>query len=404
MSNLKFFTKGKDELISFRKCSHTHPGNSDLKGRILVIDALTPAPDKDSGSADLYNFFKIFLDLGFHVTFIPKNLLYCGKHTDSLNRLGVECIHKPVFKSLTKAIKYHASLSNFVLIYRASIAASLVDIVRKHAPQAKLLFDVVDLHYLRKKREAGISKSPVKFFAAKRMQKIELDVIRKVDATILLSTYEIKLVRKLIPGANLFHIPVAREIQGPSNFPWEKRRDIVFIGSYKHPPNVDAVFFFTCEVWPILRSSGFAGRFIIAGSDMPAKISSLAADDIIIRGYVPDLLELFGSCRYSVAPLRYGAGMKGKVISSLSYGVPCIATSIAVEGTGLIAGEHIIVEDDPRKLAGIIQQVYDDQSVWERLSEAGLNYCIENCSIESVKKKIELMLWKLSECQGALHH
>lgn len=397
-SKLTLFARQNDVSANFRDCNpSSFPIDNRNKGRILVVDVITPTPDRDSGSLDTYNYLKIFKDLGYHVTFIPADLKYCRHYTNALQRLGVHCIHKPNISSLPKAIKYYAPMADFVLLYRASIAAPLINMVRKHAPHAKLLFDAVDLHHIRKMREAEISKSPIKLIAAKRMRNIELGVIKKADATILLSSHEVKLVRELIPKAKLFHIPVVRDIPKPSGKSWEKRRDIVFIGGYQHSPNIDAVLFFVKEVWPNLRALGFSGRFIIAGSDMPPEIKALAADDIIIHGYVSDLSDLFGACRFSVAPLRYGAGMKGKVISSLSHGLPCIGTSTTIEGTDLVDGENILVKDDPKEMARLIQQVYNNKELWERLSEAGLIYCIKNCSMDAVKKKINLMLSELVE-------
>jgi O-antigen biosynthesis protein len=356
---------------------------------------MTPRPDQDSGSLDTYNFLKIFKNLDFHVTFIPSDLKFSGHYTECLQQAGVKCIHKPLFSSLPRAIKYFASSADIVLLYRASIAYPLVPTIRKYAPRAKLIFDAVDLHYLRKERQASISRSFIKFLAAKRMQHIELNVIKNVDATILLSSYELNLIKNQVPEARLFHIPVVRDIPTSFGKSWEQRRDLVFIGGYQHPPNIDAVMFFVNKVWPILRASGFPGRFIIAGSDMPVHFQKLAADDIIIRGYVSDLSDLFGNCRFSVAPLRYGAGMKGKIISSLSHGLPCIATSNAIEGTGLVNGENILVEDDPFKLATLIQEAYDKKNLWEKLSQAGLHHCAQNCSINAVTKQIEFMLSEL---------
>jgi glycosyltransferase involved in cell wall biosynthesis len=164
------------------------------------------------------------------------------------------------------------------------------------------------------------------------------------------------------------------------------------------------VLFFVKNIWPHLRAAGFSGRFVIAGSQMPDEIKTLASEEIVVRGYIPDLSDLFDSCRLSVAPLRYGAGMKGKVITSLSYGVPCVATSMAVEGSGLVAGKDILVEDDPKQMAELIRKAYDDKSLWEKLSGAGLNYCIENCSIEAVKKKLTSMLSAISEKSEIARH
>jgi O-antigen biosynthesis protein len=397
-NKIKFLAKWNDVLSTYGTCNPASlPFERCYKGRILVIDAVTPTPDKDSGSLDTYNFLRIFKDLGYHVTFIPENLQYCGQYTRSLNRIGVQCIHLPWFTNIQSAIMHYVPLYDYVIIYRATVAASLIDVVRKHAPNARLIFDTVDLHFLREDRKAAISKSQKDIESAKSLRDLELGIIKKADATILLSTYEMELVGKLVPERKLFHLPIVRDIPGRSGVSWEDRRDIVFIGGYNHPPNIDAVQYFVNKVWPHLRANGFSGRFIIAGSDMPSSFSSLAAKDIIVRGYIPDLSDLFGKIRLSVAPLRYGAGMKGKVITSLAYGVPCIATSIAVEGTDLVPGKDIIVEDAPKEMARLIHKIYHDKSKWEKLSEAGLQYCIENCSMSIVRGKIESMLSELDE-------
>lgn len=400
INRLKFLSKWKNILPAFGNCdSASLPAVRNCKGRILFVDAVTPTPDKDSGSVDAYNYMKIFKDLGYHATFIPENLQYCGHYTHALRRLGVECIHLPFFTDLKKAIIHYAPLSNYVLLYRAPVAHPLVAVVRKSAPRAKIIFNTVDLHFLRQEREASITGSASQLLAAKYMKNKELDIIKNADATILLSTHEMELVQKVIGGARLFHIPIVRQIPQISYSPWEQRKDIVFIGGYNHVPNIDAVLFFVKSIWPHLLSLGFPGHFIVAGSDMPAEIMALVSDKIIIRGYVADLSEFFDACRFSVAPLRYGAGMKGKVISSLSHGVPCITTSIATEGTGLVHGQNILVEDDPKKMARLIQRVYDDKALWEKLSEAGVNYCHNYCSLDSVKKKLNFMLSEITETQ-----
>jgi len=227
-----------------------------------------------------------------------------------------------------------------------------------------------------------------------------LDVIRKSDVTIVRSDYEMDVIRTFIPDANLYRIPIVRDVPQLTSIDWSARRDVVFIGGFNHPPNVDAVNYFVSEVWPILRSAHFPGKLIIAGSDLPDDIEKLAANDVLIRGYVPHLEDLFGSCRVSVAPLRYGAGMKGKVISSLSYGVPCVATSIAAEGAGLVNGEHILVEDDPKKFAMAIMRIYGDELLWKRISEAGLSYFRENFSMGAVKQQINRLLSDLIASEG----
>jgi glycosyltransferase involved in cell wall biosynthesis len=134
---------------------------------------------------------------------------------------------------------------------------------------------------------------------------------------------------------------------------------------------VDAVQWFVRDVWPIVQLTGFPHRFIIAGSKMPDEIAALASDKIEVRGYVEDLARLFATCRLSIAPLRYGAGIKGKIVTSLSYGVPVVATSIAAEGTDLQHDETILVADAPDVMADQIMRLYDDADLWQQLSVNG---------------------------------
>jgi glycosyltransferase involved in cell wall biosynthesis len=145
----------------------------------------------------------------------------------------------------------------------------------------------------------------------------------------------------------------------------------VFIGGYEHPPNVDAVLWFVREVWPLIRSSGFAHRFVIAGSKVPPAIAALAADDIEVRGYVPDLAPLFDACRLSVAPLRYGGGIKGKIVTSLSHHVPVVATAMAAEGMELRHEEDILVADTPADFADQVIRLSRDDALWTVLSLNG---------------------------------
>ncbi len=217
------------------------------------------------------------------------------------------------------------------------------------------------------------------------MRAIELDLITRADATIVVSHYEYELLQGLLPQATLHEIPILRETPPPPPNTlgplgrWLGRwrasagasRDILFIGGYDHVPNIDAVLCFVREVWPRLQVRGFPGRFIIAGSNMPPKIKALASNKIVARGYVKDLARLFAACRISVAPLRYGGGIKGKIVTSLSYGVPVVATSVGVEGMGLRHGENVLVADTPDATAEQIVRLQSDTELWLRLSSNG---------------------------------
>jgi glycosyltransferase involved in cell wall biosynthesis len=149
------------------------------------------------------------------------------------------------------------------------------------------------------------------------------------------------------------------------------RRDLCFLGGYRHPPNIDAVLYFVQEVFPLIKQAEPDIRFIIAGAHAPDELRSLARDDVIVKGMVGDLRDLFDPCRVFVCPLRVGAGVKGKVVSALSYGVPVVSTSVGVEGAGLFDGETVLVANDPETFAAATLRLYRERDLWERLSESG---------------------------------
>ncbi len=369
-----------------------------MRGRILVVDHKTPTPDQDSGSASTFAYLQILSRSGFGVTFAPFNLANAGRYTQALSDLGIETLSAPEWTSINAVIETFGPRSDILLLYRAPVAIHLFDLARRAAPGAKILFHPVDLHFLRMQREAALTGDQAQADSARAMRTTELDLIGRADATIVVSNHEICLLRKLLPDAVLHHIPILREAPSrPLEFGggwfsrqlrrhslgargrWlgrrhpssENRRDFLFIGGYEHSPNVDAVRWFVHEVWPRLQSKGFPGRFIIAGSKVPAEIAALACDQIDVRGYVEDLAPLFAACRLSVAPLRYGGGIKGKIVTSLSYGVPVVATSIAAEGMGLRHEEDILVADAPDVMADQILRLYEDADLWQRLSANG---------------------------------
>ena len=173
------------------------------------------------------------------------------------------------------------------------------------------------------------------------------------------------------------------------------RNGITFLGGYRHPPNVDAVEYFVRDVMPHLRELVPGVVFRIAGSHMPEHFHELAAPDVVLEGFIPDLQPFFAQQRLMVAPLRYGAGVKGKVFESLSRGLPCIASSVAAEGMGLLDGEEIAVADDPRAIAEAVAWLYQDEAAWTRLQQGGLAYIERTCSEHAVTERFATLFARL---------
>ena len=178
----------------------------------------------------------------------------------------------------------------------------------------------------------------------------------------------------------------------PGGKSFAEREGLVFIGSFRHPPNTDAVLWYAAEVLPRIRERLPGVKTYIIGNDPPPTITAMAADDLVITGYVPDVTSYFNGCRVSVSPLRYGAGVKGKVNLAMSHGLPVVATSPSIEGMHLTAEFDVLVADDPEGFADAVARAYGDKALWARLSAAGRDNIRDHFSSEVARSSIVQML------------
>jgi hypothetical protein len=281
------------------------------------------------------------------------------------------------------------------MLCRVDTAANHLDQVRAHCPNARTMFVTVDLHFVRLQREAAITRDEETSARAAETTYAELEIVDKADLTIAISDTETQLLRRLRPTARIHQLPIVRPIPGRRR-PYGARADIAFIGGYRHPPNVDAVFYFLDHIWPRVRARLPGVCFQIVGADAPASIRSLSRDGVVFRGYVAELGDALDNVRLTVAPLRYGAGQKGKIVSSLSYGVPVVATSVAVEGMRIDDGVQALVRDDPDAFADAIVEAYESARVWTHLSDEGLALVERDFSFERGRAMLEEALAMLS--------
>jgi len=169
---------------------------------------------------------------------------------------------------------------------------------------------------------------------------------------------------------------------------FEARKDLMFVGGFQHPPNIDAVRWFAGEVMPLLRANGASPHLHVIGSKAPQEVLELAGEDVTVHGFVPDIAPYMDGCRLSVAPLRYGAGVKGKVNLSMAHGQPVVATGCAVEGMHLVDGRDVLVGDDADAFATQVVRLYSDAALWQRLSDAGLENVRRHFSLDSARDAV----------------
>ena len=364
-----------------------------LGAHALFVDACTPTPDHDSGSIDALNLMRMLKQFGLHVTFFPNsNPAHCGRYTRDLQRRGIECLYRPFVARLEPWLEKHGRELRVVVLSRVSQASAVLPLVRDLAPQATIVFNTVDIHFLRLAREAELASDSIKLQESERIRRAELEVIAKVDLTLVVSKHEKEMLRSLVPEAKIGWLPLPREIPGRSENSITKRRDIVFLGGFDHLPNRDAVEYFLKEIWPLILSEEPRAHFVIAGSKIPKEYWEFSQQGVEVRGFVEDLEPFFAEARVSVAPLRYGAGQKGKVVTSFSYGVPVVCTPVAAEGMEISNGEHALVAESARDFAASVLRVVRDDSLWERLSLNGLALAERLHSYERVAERFHTML------------
>lgn len=370
--------------------------------RILVVNRGTPRPDQDSGSLDLANMLSIFRGLGHEVTFVPVKLIprgvplpniaqRDGLYTEDLERQGIECLHAPRNLSLGSYLRKHGRMFDVIVVHRGRVLERFLRAIRAHAPKAQLIFNTVDLHYLREEREAELFSSLFYKWKARDSKWRELCATRAAHTTLVLSEVEREILAKEVPEAKIEILPLIRDIPGRIRG-FEGRSGVLFVGGFRHRPNLDAVRYFLAEVWPRVLQRRPDLHFYIAGSSMPAEVLGWASDSVHPLGHVPDLTEIHAQVCLTVAPLRYGAGLKGKVAASLGYGVPCITTLVGAEGSGLVDGENIIVRDDPEETAKAIIELHRDRERWEALSQSGLQFAEARYGRKTIEKRLAAMI------------
>lgn len=361
--------------------------------KILFIDWSTPRPDRDAGSLTAFHMMEILVYLGYDVTFVPSDLEYLGAYTEALRDLGVRCLHREDISSVNTHLVKEGSGYDVAFLCRAPIAGLYIDDIRAHAPRAKILLNTSDLHFLRDMREAELSGDKARIEEAKKAKDWELNIIQRCDVSIVMSEVEREILHAEAPEADVRLLPLLFVDVDTQNAPFSMRRDIIFIGGFPHQPNVDAALYFAREIFPLVRERLPHVTWHVVGNAPPADVLALGRQPgIRVHGHVKDIAPLFRSVRLSVAPLRYGAGIKGKVGTSLAFGVPAVLTSVAAEGMEVENGVEVSVADDPVAFAQAITDLYSDEPTWTRMSEAGRVAMLNEYSVAAGRQRISALM------------
>ena len=389
--DVSIFLEGMGEDLIARSVDDDVNARSLLHSRtVLFIDIGLPEYDRDSGSLRAFYLLKMFKELGNHVIVVPRKGQTASPYLEELVSLGVEVLYKfPDRKGMMKELTALLPSVDIAWICRPQLNAEF-EWIFNYNSSIKWIFDTIDLHYVRLAREAELFRNKKLMRKSVRFKKLELAIASKADLTLTVTDDE----RKLLNGQgvkNVAVIPNIHENHHVIEYPeFSQREGLLFIGSYHHPPNVDAVKWLVEDIMPIVWEK-LKIPVTLLGNAPSKEVKGLETELVKVPGYVKDIEPYFTSHRVFVAPLRYGAGMKGKIGQSLAYKLPIVTTAIGAEGVGLTHNVDVLIAEDKKVFAQQIMKVYQDEQLWKELalnSEKVLN----SYSPDQVKDKLEALI------------
>ncbi|MBB2203211.1 glycosyltransferase [Gluconacetobacter tumulisoli] len=349
---------------------------------LFVAADMPPLYDQHSGGLRLLTLIGMLAESGWSINFgsfspwqdLPDSVTSAkGKlrYEEALHKHGVERILYGMTEIDQFLNETETRIDGAFLSFPA-VANAIMPLVRARFPNALVAFDMVDFHGLRQEREALLQDDPVKLAEASRMRDLEVGLACAADVTLAVTGEERDKLLTHAPLACVKVLPNVFDIPDRSPPDLLNRTGLFFIGGFWHAPNGDGVLWFVEHVWPLIRKDAPEATFTIAGSNMGNDILALGAvPGIEVVGYVPEVGPVLDRHRVFVAPLRYGAGMKGKVGQSLACGLPVVATTVGAEGMDLTNGTNILVADEPQAFADAVIQLLRDDELWTTLSRSG---------------------------------
>jgi GT2 family glycosyltransferase/glycosyltransferase involved in cell wall biosynthesis len=358
--------------------------------RVLVVDMGYPQPDRDSGSLRMFTLLQLMRKRGCAVVFWAV----AGApdaYARTLQQHGIELVQAQSGLQSLQWWYRHGSSLDVVMLSRLPVASMHLSMARAYAAQARLIFDTVDLHFLRAERAALLADDAVALRAARRMRQDELALMRKADVTLVVSDYESKLLRGLLPDIDVRILSNVHVVEG-SDAPFEARSGMLFLGNFEHAPNVDGARWLVDEVMPHVRRHLPHLILHIVGFSAHSALADCRAKGVRIHDHVADLAPIFREVRLALAPLRFGAGVKGKINMAMSYGVPVVSTTIGAEGMDLQDHRDVLIADDAALFAAAIVELDGDPKLWAMLSMQGLENVRRHFSPEAADRVLGELL------------
>lgn len=358
--------------------------------RVLVFADQPPLTTRASGDVRFAALIQMICDFA-EVTFctLPHWLTPEQAHKEEVNdsiahleRIG--CEFRTDVLNLIRQGQFDVILFEFY-----DTALRYLDEARYYQPAARIVIDSVDLHFRRFLAKSELEKTSRSRALANKVRLEELSIYGRSDSVIMVTQEDVDALRIERPGIHAGLIPNIHDVPDLVEKHCGDKAKLIFIGGFRHAPNEDAVLYFANDIWPLVKKRLPGASITVIGENPPLAIKEIAAPDFHVLGHVPDIRPFLDEADISVAPLRWGGGIKGKVGEAMAHGLPVVTTSIGAEGFGLVSQVHAIVADDPNSFADGIVSLANDRELFMSVRKAGHALVNGRFSGASVRHKIE---------------
>jgi hypothetical protein len=340
--------------------------------RALIVDARLPRPDHDAGSQAILSHAAALTVLGFQVEFVAAHELSPAEEAAAALEGAGYVVHRaPRVASVEEVLRRHRNAFDLVYLHRLANAEAYAPLARAWQGRARLVYGVADLHHVRLARQASVQASVELMAEARAVRVREFNAMRLCDAVITHSSAEAGYLAREAPGASVHVVPWTPPVQ-QRPVPLAARQGVAVIGSWSHEPNVDAVHWLVSDIMPLVWAAAPGIELLVVGSDWPAQVPWITDARVRLVGAVGSIEAVLAMPRLTVAPLRFGAGLKGKVLDSFAAGVPCVMTPLAAEGFPLEGALPGLVADDAATLAALIVRLHQEPAFQREAARDGL--------------------------------
>lgn len=382
--------------------------------KLLVIGFVWPEPNSSAAGTRLMQIMDCFKDQGFAVVFAST-----ASDSDFMVSLDDFSIQKqPIVLNDSSFDTFVSDLQPSVVLFdRFMTEEQFGWRVAKNCPNALRILDTEDLHALRLARQKAFKekkKFSIQSLLAEEVAKREIASILRCDLSIMISKYEMKVLQEVfkIEARLLFYMPFIFDIKKETSLgflpEFEDRKDFVFIGNFLHEPNWNAVQFLKETIWPLIRKKMPTAVLTVYGAYPTQKVLQLhhANEGFLIKGRANSAKEVIENARVLLAPIRFGAGLKGKLVEAMLYGTPTVTTAIGAEAMHDDFDWNGVIEDNPEAFSQAAIALYSDKNKWQEAQKNGLvilNNCYQSTPfITAFNDRIHFLMHNLS--QHRLHN